>query len=458
MSKSDNKTFYKALLQLAVPITLQSLVMSLLFMTDQVMVGQLGDIAIATVGIASKINSVVSVVLAGLAAALSIYVAQYWGKKDRKSISQLLGLALTIGLALSLLFAAVVFIKPDWLLSLFTTDKNILGDGRIYLQIVAISFIPAMLTMLYSAMLRSTGHVKLPMYISLLTVIVNVVLNYLLIFGHFGFPELGLAGSAYATLTARIIECSLIIGSVYVYKLPGGTSIKELFSISKPLANKFLITMYPLVLTELVWVLSEAVYAIIYSRMGTVEMTAMTITFPLQGLMIGMLTGISGAAAVMVGNKLGAGEAILAQQYAKRLIRFGIVVAFGLGIVIALIAPLYAKLFQVSAEANQLSIYILWVFAAFIWVKVANMIMAGSVLQSGGDSKFVFAMESSVTWLVGVPLGLLLSVVWKQPIFWVYFFLSLEEVVRFIIGWQRFRSGKWVRNLTTNTNADSLSA
>lgn len=456
MGKRDNKTFYRALFQLAVPITLQSLVMSILFMTDQVMVGQLGDIAIATVGIASKINGVVSVVIAGLAAALSIYAAQYWGSKDRKSISQLLGLALTMGLALSLLFAAVVFVKPDWLLSLFTTDNSILDDGHIYLQIVAISFVPAMLTMLYSAMLRSTGYVKFPMYISLFTVIVNVVLNYLLIFGVFGFPKLGLAGSAYATLIARTIECLLIIASVYLYRLPGGTSIKELFGISKPLANKFLITMYPLVLTELVWVLSEAVYAMIYSRMGTVEMTAMTITFPLQGLMIGLLTGISGAAAVMVGNKLGAGEAVIAQQYARRLIRFGIAVAFGLGVMIALIAPLYAKLFEVSAEAEKLSIYILWVFAAFIWVKVANMIMAGSILQSGGDSKFVFAMESTVTWLVGVPLALLLSFVWKQPIYWVYFYLSLEEVVRFVIGWQRFRSGKWVRNLTSN--AGSISA
>ncbi|CAM4372866.1 MATE family efflux transporter [Paenibacillus alkaliterrae] len=456
MGKAENNSFYKTLLQLAVPITLQSLVMSLLFMTDQVMVGQLGDTAIATVGIASKINSVVSVVLAGLAGALSIYVAQYWGSKDRKSISQLLGLGLAVGLALSLVFAAIIIAKPDLLLSLFTKDSSILSDGRIYLQIIAISFVPAMLTMLYSAMLRSTGHVKFPMYISLFTVILNIVLNYLLIFGHLGLPKLGLAGSAYATLISRVVESMLIIGSVYKYRLPGGTSLKDLFSISRPLANKFLITMYPLVLTELVWVLSEAVYAIIYSRMGTVEMTAMTITFPLQGLMIGLLTGISGAAAVMVGNKLGAGEPVIAQQYAKRLIRFGIAAAFVLGVVIALIAPLYTKLFQVSAEADQLSVYILWVFAAFIWVKVANMIMAGGVLQSGGDSKFVFAMESTATWLVGVPLGLLLSVVWKQPIFWVYFFLSLEELVRFVIGWQRLRSGKWVRNLTTSE--ESISA
>lgn len=456
MGNSGNAKFYKTLLQLAVPITLQSLVMSLLFMTDQVMVGQLGDTAIATVGIASKINSIVSVVLAGLAASLSIYVAQYWGSKERRSIVQLLGLALTIGFGLSLLFAVITFVKPHLLLSLFTTDNRILGDGRIYLQVTAVSFFPAMLTMLYSAMLRSTGHVRFPMYISLFTVLVNVVLNYLLIFGHFGFPQLGLAGSAYATLTARIIEALLIVGSVYLFRLPGVASIKELFSIPKPLASKFLVTMYPLVLTELVWVFSEAAYAVIYSRMGTVEMTAMTITFPLQGLMIGLMTGISGAAAVMVGNKLGAGEAEIAKEYAKRLIRFGVTVALGLGVVIAFIAPLYTKLFRISLEANQLSIYILWVFAAFIWVKVANMIIAGSVLQSGGDSKFVFVMESTVTWLVGVPLGLLVSVVWKQPIFWVYFFLSLEEVVRFIIGWRRFRSGKWVRNLTAGAESSSM--
>ncbi|HIW32802.1 MAG TPA: MATE family efflux transporter [Candidatus Paenibacillus intestinavium] len=456
MELNDNKAFYKNLYKLAIPIALQSLIMAMLYMTDQIMVGQLGDVAIASVGIASKIFSVISVVLAGLAAALSVYAAQFWGNKDTKSISQLLGLALAIGLSLSVLFSILVFFKPEMLLSLFTTDSQVTEEGFIFLKIVALSYVPTMLTMLYSAILRSTGHVKFPMYVSLCTVIINIILNYFLIFGKFGFPQLGLAGAAYATVISRIVECILIIGAVYRYRLPGGVAIKELIQVSKPLTKKFLVTMYPIVLTELVWVLGEAVYAIIYSRMGTTEMTAMTITFPLQGLMIGLLAGLGGAASVMVGNRLGAGDHATAREYAQKLVKIGILISIGLGVLIAFLAPLYTRFFQISEEANQLSIYVIWVFAAFIWVKVANMIIAGGILQSGGDSKFVFIMESTATWLIGVPLGLLLSFVWKQPLFWVYFFLSLEEVVRFTIGYMRFRSGKWLRTLISNS--ENLSA
>lgn len=452
-SMDNRKDFYINLYKIAVPIALQSLIMAVLYLTDQLMVGQLGDVAIASVGMASKIYSIIAVVLAGLATGVSIFAAQFWGSKDTKSISQLLGFGLMAGLALSLAFSVAVFFYPEFCLGLFTTDTNVTENGHIFLKVVAISYVPTMLTMMYSAILRSTGHVKYPMYVSLAVVVLNIILNYLLIYGNFGFPEMGLEGSAYATVIARIVECLLIIGAVYWFRLPGSVEVKYLFRISGPLVKKFFQTTYPIILTELVWVLGEAVYAVIYSRMGTVEMTAMTITFPLQGLTIGLLSGLSGAAAVIVGNKLGAGENDSALDYAKRFIRFGIVISVVMGGIIAAMSPLYVKAFNISEEASQLSIYVIWVFAAIMWVKVANMIIAGGILQSGGDSKFIFKLESSTTWLIGVPLGLLLSFVWKQPVFWVYFFLSLEEVVRFVFGLVRINSRKWMKNLVDNISA-----
>ena len=336
-----------------------------------------------------------------------------------------------------------------------STHSQVTEAGVFYFwKFVALSYVPTMLTMLYSAILRSTGHVKFPMYVSLCTVIINIILNYFLIFGKFGFPQLGLAGAG-ATVISRIVECILIIGAVYRYRLPGGVAIKELIQVSKPLTKKFLVTMYPIVLTELVWVLGEAVYAIIYSRMGTRD-DCNDDNLPTTRINDRLACWFGGAASVMVGNRLGAGDHATAREYAQKLVKIGILISIGLGVLIAFLAPLYTRFFQISEEANQLSIYVIWVFAAFIWVKVANMIIAGGILQSGGDSKFVFIMESTATWLIGVPLGLLLSFVWKQPLFWVYFFLSLEEVVRFTIGYMRFRSGKWLRTLISNS--ENLSA
>lgn len=453
MNAVVKKDFYKNVIKIAVPVTLQSLIMALLSLTDQLMVGQLGDVAIASVGMSTKFYGIISVVLAGLAMGVSIYTAQFWGKQDKKSISELLGIGLVSGFILSSVFSVLVFFFPELCISIFTSDPRVIEDGHIFLKISALTYVPMMLTMMYSAILRSTTHVKIPMYVSLFTVVLNIILNYLLIFGKFGFPEWGLAGAAIATLIARIVECLLIIGSVYKYRLPGSVDLKNLFGAKKPLIAKFYQTTYPIILTELIWVLGETVYAIIYSRMGTVEMTAMTITFPLQGICIGLLSGLASAGGVMVGNKLGAGEEDTAMQFAKRFIYLGIVISLVVGGIIAIGAPLYVSAFNVSGDAHKLGIMLVWVFAGFLWVKVSNMIMAGGVLNSGGDSKFVFAMESTATWLIGVPSGLLLSFVWKQPIFLVYLVLSLEEVVRFAIGMMRINSRKWIRNLVNDVAA-----
>ncbi|MEW9698941.1 MATE family efflux transporter [Paenibacillus sp. SI8] len=445
--------FYKQVIKIAVPVTLQSLIMSLLYLTDQLMVGQLGDVAISSVGMSTKIYGIISVVLAGLSTGVSIYAAQFWGKGEKKSVSQVLGLGLIGGLVLSVLFTLFVFIVPEWFLGLFTTDERVTGDGSIFLKIVSLSYVPMMLTMMFSSILRSTEHAKLPMVVSLITVGLNIVLNYGLIFGHFGLPQWGLMGSAVATLIARIVECLLIIGAVYKFRLPGSVDLKYLFLIPKPLFQQFLKTTYPIILTELVWVLSETVYAMVYSRMGTAEMTAMTITFPLQGLSVGLLSGLASAAGVIVGNRLGAGDESTAMDYAKRLIRLGILISIALGLIIAAISPFYVAAYHISEEAHRLGMYIILVFAGFLWVKVANMIIAGGILNSGGDSKFVFGMESTANWIVGVPLAVLMSFVWKQPVFVVYLVLSIEEVVRFGFGLTRIYSKKWIRNLVKDIAA-----
>ncbi|WP_151736899.1 MATE family efflux transporter [Paenibacillus tengchongensis] len=445
--------FYSNIYKIAIPVTVQSLIMALLTLTDQLMVGQLGDVAIASVGISVKIYGIISVVLAGLATGVSIYAAQFWGKRDDKSTAQLLGLGLLLGFGISAVFTVPTHFFPQSSLRLFTQDLVLIAEGAGFLKIISLSYIPVMLTMIYSAILRATGHVKLPMLASMAAVGLNILLNYLLIYGKFGFPEWGLKGAATATLIARLFECCLIIAAARKFRLPGATHVRGWFGVNRVLVAKFLRTTYPIVLTELIWVLGETVYAIIYSRMGTAEITAMTLTYPLQNLSIGLLSGLASAAGIMIGNKLGADEQEAAMDYSKRFIKLGILVSLGTGALLAGLAPFYVSIFQVSGEAHRMGIHLVWVFAAFLWVKVGNMILAGGILNSGGDSKFVFMMESAATWLIGVPSGLLMSFVWKQPVFLVYMILSMEEVVRLVIGLTRIYSRKWMKNLVADLSA-----
>jgi len=313
---------------------------------------------------------------------------------------------------------------------------------------VAWSYLPCMLTMMYSAVLRSTGQVKLPMYASTSAVVINLVLNYLLIFGHFGFPKLGLMGAAIATCLARSIEFLIILVAAYwqrhvvAFRHPG-----ELFGMEAGLFRRFFATCLPIVMTELLWVLGESGYAVVYGRMGTDEIAAMTMTYPLQGLSIGLLCGLAGAASVLVGNRLGAGNFDGAIDYANKLIRIGVLFALAVGGLVALASPFYVALYGTSAEVQQMGQFCVLVFCGFLWVKVANMIVAGGVLNSGGDSKFVFAMESMATWIVGVPSGFLMAFYFELPVYWVYLVLSFEELVRLLVGYARVRSKKWVRSL-----------
>ncbi|GAA4503883.1 MATE family efflux transporter [Pseudaeromonas paramecii] len=443
-----DKQFIADIMRIALPITIQSVIMSLLSMADQLMVGQLGEVAIAAVGISAKLTSIVSVVLGGLAAGISIFCAQYWGKRDETSIRHLLGFGLLIGLLFAGALALLVGCLPRWAMSPFTTDETLLNEGAIYVQLLAWSYLPCMLTMMYSAVLRSTGQVKLPMYASTSAVVINVVLNYLLIFGHLGFPKLGLMGAAIATCLARSIEFLIILVAAYWQRhVVAFRHLGELFGMEAGLFRRFFATCLPIVMTELLWVLGESGYAVVYGRMGTDEIAAMTMTYPLQGLAIGLLCGLAGAASVLVGNRLGAGNFDGAIDYANKLIRIGVLFALAVGGLVALASPFYVALYGTSAEVQQMGQFCVLVFCGFLWVKVANMIVAGGVLNSGGDSKFVFAMESMATWLVGVPSGFLMAFYFELPVYWVYLVLSFEELVRLMVGYARVRSKKWVRSL-----------
>ncbi|MFD2671219.1 MATE family efflux transporter [Marinicrinis sediminis] len=452
---SGEKTFYQNVISIAIPVTLQSIIMASLGMIDQLMVGQVGDTAIATVGMSTKLYAIVAVVLASLATGVSIYTAQFWGKKDTANIARLLGFALAIGSVFTLLFSLLVIFFPERCLQIFTNDPKVLEEGSIYPMIIAFSYFPTMLTMIYSAVARSTTHVKLPMYVSMATAVLNIGLNYLLIFGKMGFPEYGLKGAAIATVAARIFEMVFLISYMYVRKYPGAVGLHRMMGIQMPLVKRFLSTSIPLFLTELLWVLGETGYAVVYGRMGTEEMTAMTISFPLQGLSIGLLTGLASAAGVMVGNKLGADQMDEAMDYAHKFIRLGIVSTIVLGGLIAASSSLYVSAYNVTEDVSRVSIWIILMFSLFFWVKVSNMIIAGGILNSGGDSKFVFVMESLATWVVGVPSAFIAAFVLDLPIYWVYFILSMEEVVRLMVGFGRIRSRKWVRNLVHDVSAQA---
>jgi putative MATE family efflux protein len=436
------------MLAIAIPVSIQSLFQASLSIIDQIMVGSLGENAIAAVGLGSRFPNIFITTLSAIGASTSIMVAQYWGKKDRENIARSFGGNLFIGFAITLIFFIISFILPNQVLGCYTKDASVSALGSEYLKTIAVGYIPILLITMFSSVLRSTEHVKLPMYAGVFGIVMNTLLNYILIFGNFGFKAMGLQGTAYATNITRFLEALILFVCVYAKKYPGAFKFKEISDLSVNFVKKIISISTPIVINEFLWAVGETMYSIVYGRMGTTDIAAMTLTFPIQNLSIGLLSGVSVAAGIMVGNKLGKDEREEAFKYSRKFIQLGIISSAIFGVLLILLAKVYVVIFNISDDLKACTVKILIVFALVLWIKVSNMIIGGGILRSGGQTKYTLYLDMLGTWGIGVPMGFISSFIFKFPIEWVYFMISTEELVRFIIGMKLMYSKKWMNNIT----------
>ena len=344
----DDKKFIKKAIAIAIPITFQLLLNTTLNFIDILMIGSLGETTIAAVGLANKVFFVFSLLLFGICSGSSILTSQYFGKKDIKSIRRVLGISLVIGLIGSIFFVIPGILCPKLVMNIFTPSTNTIAIGASYLAIVAISYPLTAITNVYTAVLRSINEVRLPVVISLVSIFINIVLNYTLIFGHFGAPALGVQGAALGTLIARIIECLSILTIIYIKNGPAAAKIKELIDFNKEFTKKFFITVTPVIINEFMWGLGVTMYSLVYGRMGDGAVAAITITQNVEQIITVMFQGIGSATAVILGNELGANKLEKADIHAKYLIVMQLVLSLVMGVVCFLIKMPLIRLFSVS--------------------------------------------------------------------------------------------------------------
>lgn len=441
------KTFYQNLWSIALPVTLQSLLQSSFSMIDQVMIGQLGEVSIAGIGLGGKFASMYSVVLGAIAAAAGIMTAQYIGQENDDDLQKSFSVNFLAAVLLAALFMALGVLIPDRLMGLYTTDTATIACAAEYLRVYAAAFIPMAAVSLLSVLLRCMDAAALPLVVSFAAVGCNTGLNYLLIFGKCGFPALGVRGAAIASVISQAgAFVLLIIFFVRVMKNKGRVLH---FDIGMDRAHRiqYVGILLPILACEFLWSLGENVYAGIYGHMGTDACAAMTMTGCVQGLMIGALSGVSQAAGIMIGKQLGNKDDAGAYRDSKRFMVCGVIGSMILSAALILLAPAYVSIYQVEPQVRELTRRILVAFAVISPVKVQNMILGGGIIRSGGKTKYIMCVDFIGTWLFGVPLGLLAAFVCKLPIPLVYFILSLEEVVRLIISLILFRKRVWMEQL-----------
>ena len=443
----EDRKFIRKVVSIAIPIAIQALLNTTLNLVDNVMIGALGESSIAAVGLANKVFFVFTLLLFGIVSGSSILTAQYWGKKDVKNIRRVLGLSLIIGLSGAVLFMLAGLFIPKLVMRIFTPSEGTISIGASYLVIVAISYPLTAITNCYISLLRATNKVKAPVFISVIAILVNVVLNYTFIFGNFGAPRLGVQGAAIATVIARVVECISILSVVYISKGPAAAKIKELFSFDKDFIKKYWITVSPVIANEFIWGLGVTMYSLVYGRMGDEAVASITITQNVEQICVVLFQGLSSATAVILGNELGANKLKEAEKHAKSFFIIQLMLTVVMGIVCVLIRIPLINLFSVDNNVASDITKCLTVFICYLPFKMFNLVNIVGVLRSGGDTKAALILDMTGVWCVGIPLAFLGGIVLGLPIYYVYAMITIEEVYKFILGFKRYKQKKWLRNI-----------
>lgn len=447
--------FYKTVLKIAVPITLQSVLQSSFSIIDQLMIGQLGSVSIAGIGLAGKFSSIFSVLVTAIASVAGIMISQYLGQKEEREVSRSFWMNMLFAGALAILFTVLSTVWANPIMGIYSTDVDTRDVSSVYLSIVAFGFIPRAIDKMVSTMLCCMEMSVLPLAASIVGAVVNTVLNYVLIFGKFGAPALGVEGAAIATLVSHIVSTVLILILFCIYIDKKEIHLKFMIRMSQEAFRQYLKILLPIFVCELLWTLGENVYAAIYGRLGTDACAAMTLTTAVQVLMIGLMSGLAQAAGIVIGKTLGKGEQEQAYKEAKKVMCVAFFAAVVLSVMLLLLKEIYVDLYQVEDHVKEIAKQILIVFAIVSPIKVLNMTLGGGILRSGGDTFTIMLIDFTGTWLFGVPLGLVTAFVLGLSIPYVYFFLSLEEGVRLFISFIVFHRKKWMKKILAENIGNS---
>ncbi len=444
-----DKKFLKSMFLIAIPIALQNLIASSLNMVDTLMISSLGKSSIAAVGLANQLFFFYILISFGINSGSSIFIAQYWGKEDITSIRKVLGLALSLSAILGIIFTFIAFFFPEFIMGIFIEEPEVIKIGSDYLRVVSLSYIVTTLSFSYSAALRSTGRPSIPMIVSAISFVTNTVFNYVLIFGKFGFPQLGVKGAAWGTVIARFVELGIILYSIYRSKGILAANIKELLGWNKEFFQRYIKTTYPVILNEGFWSLGQVMYSIAYAKIGEEAIASVQIATTIQNMFFVIVRGLANACTVMVGNKIGAGEEEEAFNYATMFLTISALSGVVLGLVQSLTPSITLSFFRgLEPSVYLLSEKLLIVLGLTFIFKMFNATAIVGVFRGGGDTTYSMILEIMSVWMVGVPLAFIGSLLLKIPVYYVVLLVSLEEVVKAIVALPRIISKKWIRNVT----------
>lgn len=448
MMENEGRVFYKRLFALVLPIAVQNLMTAFVSASDALMLGFLNQSSLSAVSLATQIQFVLNLFYAALTIGTTILAAQYWGKGDVESVEKVLAVALRISMLVSAVFFLAASLAPGALMRIFTGDGELIGLGIPYLRVAGWSYLCMGVSQIYLCVMKNSGRVMKSTVYGSVSVILNLILNAVLIFGLFGFPAMGIVGAAVATVAARAVELALVLWE-NAKRDAVRIRLGFLRSPSPELKRDFYRYTSPVMANELVWGCGFTMFTVIMGHLGSDAVAANSIANIMKNIIDCFCLGIAAGSGILVGNELGGGRLGRAKEYGGKLCRVSLAAGALSGLALLACSPLvFAFATSLSGQARRYLQMMLYICSYYMIGKSINSTVVAGIFCAGGDTTFGLACDIVVMWLVIVPVGLIAAFVMELPVMAVYFLLNLDEFVKIPAVYRHYKKYLWLRNLT----------
>lgn len=445
----ENKNiFYRQVAVLILPIALQNLINVGISSIDVVMLGKVGESVLSAASLGSQINFIMSLLLFGIMSGASVLIAQYWGRKNMEAIEKVFGMAMKVSACVGVFFMVVTMAVPGYLMQIFTNDAKVISYGAEYLRIVCLSYLIIPLTMAYLNTMRSMESVVIASVVYLSSMMVNIVVNALLIFGLFGFPVLGIKGAAIGTVLARMAEVLIIV--VYDRKFNHILRFQWSYFLKKDagLWKDFVKYSLPVMANELFWGAGVSSISAVLGHMGSAVVAANSVAQVARQLAMVIAFGVSSAAAIMLGKAIGEGKLKAAEAYGRKFVILSVLTGL-LGSAVVLIArPIAISALALTPEAKRYFSFMMYIMSYFVIGQSVNSTVVVGICRSGGDTKFGLFLDLIFMWCVAIAGGILAAFVLNLGVYVTYIVLLSDEVMKLPITLWRYRTKKWLCDVT----------
>ncbi len=454
--------FYKKVFVLGFPIALQTLVTVFVGMLDNIMLSHYSQDTFSAASLANAYVLIFQIFCMGLGMGASVLVSRYYGMKKANdnvekadvSLKQTVCLMLRLMLLFATVFAIGAILMPKLIMTSYTGKEELINLGATYLRWSTLTFFFLGLSLVIAIVLRSVGQSRFPLYVSIGALVVNLTGNYILIFGHFGAPKMGIAGAAFATFIARVFEAMFDLGYLLIFDTKIGFRIRHFFMKTRTLIAEYLRVCIPVLISDAILAFGSNAVTMVIGHLGSDFVAANSITTVTQQLSTVLIQGVCQAGAIITGQTLGKGRKEQAEEQGWLFLGMG----FALGFLSALfifftktpVIQSYGK--ETTAEAVSIAYQLLNAISLIIIFQATNSIMTKGVLRGGGDTKVLMFADNIFLWAMALPLGILAGFIFELPAFWIYFFLKSDQIAKTIWCVWRLRSRKWIKKISTGKN------